>query len=99
MKYSLVAAATLAGQAAAFPAKMFEAIAERQPESYIEMKDKLQKRQAFGVNVGFDPAKQYISTSGANKFVAPGPNDIRGPCPGLNALANHNCKFEVESPS
>ncbi|PQE32826.1 heme-thiolate peroxidase HTP5 protein [Rutstroemia sp. NJR-2017a WRK4] len=26
----------------------------------------------------------------AHKFVAPGPNDIRGPCPGLNAAANHN---------
>lgn len=22
-------------------------------------------------------------------FVAPGPTDQRGPCPGLNALANH----------
>jgi len=26
----------------------------------------------------------------AHYFVAPGPNDIRGPCPGLNAAANHN---------
>lgn len=26
----------------------------------------------------------------AHRFVAPGPNDIRGPCPGLNAAANHN---------
>lgn len=26
----------------------------------------------------------------AHKFVAPGSNDIRGPCPGLNAAANHN---------
>jgi len=26
----------------------------------------------------------------AHYFVAPGPNDIRGPCPGLNVLANHN---------
>lgn len=25
-------------------------------------------------------------------FVAPGPNDSRGPCPGLNLLANHGCK-------
>ncbi|KAK1056955.1 hypothetical protein LTR33_013763, partial [Friedmanniomyces endolithicus] len=25
----------------------------------------------------------------AHAFVAPGPNDIRGPCPGLNAAANH----------
>ncbi|MCJ1478965.1 hypothetical protein MMC13_007649 [Lambiella insularis] len=26
----------------------------------------------------------------AHNFTAPGPNDIRGPCPGLNAAANHN---------
>lgn len=26
----------------------------------------------------------------AHQFVAPGANDIRGPCPGLNAAANHN---------
>lgn len=26
-------------------------------------------------------------------FQAPGPTDQRGPCPGLNALANHGCKF------
>ncbi|BFZ58090.1 hypothetical protein PYCC9005_005148 [Savitreella phatthalungensis] len=25
-----------------------------------------------------------------HKYVAPGPNDLRSPCPGLNALANHN---------
>jgi hypothetical protein len=26
----------------------------------------------------------------AHQFIAPGPGDIRGPCPGLNAAANHN---------
>ena len=26
----------------------------------------------------------------AHAFQAPGSNDIRGPCPGLNAAANHN---------
>lgn len=25
----------------------------------------------------------------AHPYIAPGPNDIRGPCPGLNALASH----------
>lgn len=25
----------------------------------------------------------------AHPFKAPGPNDIRGPCPGLNTLASH----------
>ena len=26
----------------------------------------------------------------AHAFEAPGPNDIRGPCPGLNTMANHH---------
>ena len=34
--------------------------------------------------------EQYVSVSGANKFIAPKKPDIRGPCPGLNAAANHN---------
>lgn len=37
----------------------------------------------------FDPLRQLISVSGSNKFIPPGPNDLRGPCPGLNAMANH----------
>ena len=30
-------------------------------------------------------------------FVPPGPNDIRGPCPGLNTAANHNVCLEDPS--
>ncbi|EST08028.1 Chloroperoxidase [Kalmanozyma brasiliensis GHG001] len=38
----------------------------------------------------FDAKAQYIDlTSDEHKFIPPGPNDIRGPCPGLNLLANH----------
>jgi hypothetical protein len=37
----------------------------------------------------FDAASQHVSTTGTHKFVAPGPNDARGECPGLNAMANH----------
>ena len=29
----------------------------------------------------------------AHQFVPPGPNDIRGPCPGLNTAANHNVRL------
>ena len=29
----------------------------------------------------------------AHNFVAPGKNDIRGPCPGLNTAANHNVPY------
>ncbi|CAE6341243.1 unnamed protein product [Rhizoctonia solani] len=37
----------------------------------------------------FDPVKQKIDVSGKYAFQAPRPGDKRGPCPGLNALANH----------
>lgn len=36
----------------------------------------------------FDAASQRVSTTGEHAFIAPGPNDIRGPCAGLNAAAN-----------
>lgn len=41
------------------------------------------KRQAF------DPTAQHIDVSNAHAFIAPGASDLRGPCPALNALANH----------
>lgn len=44
---------------------------------------KLQKR------VAFDAAQQLVDVTGDYAFVAPGDGDQRGPCPGLNALANH----------
>ena len=37
----------------------------------------------------FDAESQYISTDGVYAFVPPGKTDQRGPCPGLNAMANH----------
>lgn len=36
---------------------------------------------------------QLVSVSGEHQYVAPGPGDIRGPCPGLNAAANHGCRY------
>ena len=33
----------------------------------------------------------------AHQFVPPGPNDIRGPCPGLNTAANHNVRLHTPS--
>ena len=38
---------------------------------------------------GFDPSKQHIDVSGAHSFIAPSASDLRGPCPAMNALANH----------
>ena len=39
--------------------------------------------------LGFNPSTQYVSNTGKYAFVAPGAGDQRGPCPGLNAMANH----------
>ncbi|KAJ7183262.1 Chloroperoxidase [Mycena filopes] len=33
---------------------------------------------------------RLIDVTGDHAFVSPGENDLRGPCPALNALANHN---------
>ncbi|KAL0575172.1 hypothetical protein V5O48_006794 [Marasmius crinis-equi] len=41
-------------------------------------------------SVGFDPHAQLIDVHGEHRFIPPGHGDLRGPCPGLNALANHN---------
>lgn len=37
----------------------------------------------------FDEKDQFVSLTGPNAYASPGPGDIRGPCPGLNAAANH----------
>ena len=37
----------------------------------------------------FDASAQYVSTTGQYAYVAPTSSDLRGPCPGLNAMANH----------
>jgi hypothetical protein len=38
----------------------------------------------------FDAQKQFIDVSpgSGHEWQAPGPQDLRGPCPGLNAFAN-----------
>ena len=47
------------------------------------LNEELRKRAVF------DPVAQKVSTTGAHAWVAPKNGDQRGPCPGLNALANH----------
>lgn len=47
------------------------------------------KRSRLEKRLGFDPKAQAVSTVGEHAFVAPVAGDQRGPCPGLNALANH----------
>ncbi|CAG8071900.1 unnamed protein product [Penicillium salamii] len=37
----------------------------------------------------FDAEDQYVSIEGEHAYAAPAEDEIRGPCPGLNAAANH----------
>ncbi|KAH9880450.1 hypothetical protein IAQ61_000741, partial [Plenodomus lingam] len=41
----------------------------------------------------FNAEKQFVNISrgSGHEYAAPGPNDLRGSCPGLNAFANHCC--------
>jgi hypothetical protein len=94
--------ATLAPVASAFPAAMMQAAAS--DPSILARAEGISKsyakRQAGadGATAIFEPIPifnekaQFINvTKGSgHEYVAPGPNDLRGPCPGLNAFANHS---------
>ncbi|QRV75403.1 peroxidase family 2 domain protein [Ceratobasidium sp. AG-Ba] len=78
------------GSALAFPAAVLDGLAARAPKTagcpFAEAA--MHKRQA-PPDVIFDPVKQKVDVSGQHVFVPPKAGDQRGPCPGLNALANH----------
>lgn len=42
-------------------------------------------------SVVFNAQDQFVDVrpGTTHRYIAPGPNDKRGPCPGLNAAANH----------
>ena len=80
--FTLAVIGILCSQVYAFPAIALEAATKRAGPHVKE------KRQ----NPGFDASAQLIDVTGAHAFVPPDftAGDLRGPCPGLNALANHN---------
>ncbi|KAF2725839.1 Cloroperoxidase [Polychaeton citri CBS 116435] len=60
----------------------------------------MSRQDALGISKGqtncgptpcttFDAQDQLVSLTGDHAYASPGPGDIRGPCPGLNAAANH----------
>ncbi|CAK1360744.1 unnamed protein product [Cercospora beticola] len=103
MKFS--ASVLLAVGASAFPAKIMEEAIKRDPELVAKALEAVDvdmlKRQAGagGATALFEPvpkfnaATQFINVGpgSGHEWQAPGPNDQRGPCPGLNAFANHGC--------
>lgn len=77
--------ATLVNSVAAYP-HIANVVAQEMTKTHEEAPT-LAKRQVTSPT--FNAKEQYVSTKGKYKWVAPGPTDQRGPCPGLNALANH----------
>ena len=65
------------------------------PESFNDLlkrshpEKEVEKRQSGTLPFTTFSEDQLIDVTGEYAWVAPGPGDIRGPCPGLNALANH----------
>jgi len=72
-----------------FPAGFEEALVKRNADAsacpHLKARNQNGKRA-----IGFDAAAQRIDVAGQHAFVPPSKTDQRGPCPGLNALANHN---------
>ncbi|PHH75562.1 hypothetical protein CDD80_2263 [Ophiocordyceps camponoti-rufipedis] len=74
MRVSAVAVGALLGELAA-------------ASSWLERRGGKDGKEDGGVR--FEPGLQLVSTTGEHAFKAPGLYDLRGPCPGLNTLANH----------
>ncbi|EME38257.1 hypothetical protein DOTSEDRAFT_75727 [Dothistroma septosporum NZE10] len=87
----------LAPLASAFPAAVYEAY-ENDPAIRARAAEILAERQtgADAATHVFEAVPTFSETQlidvgpgSGHEWAAPGPNDNRGPCPGLNAFANH----------
>lgn len=87
---AVLEAATKNPQLAARTAEMSELITRNRLAGRQTGADSAEK--LFEAVPTFNAEEQFIDVSegSGNEYVAPGPNDLRGPCPGLNAFANHN---------
>jgi Peroxidase, family 2 len=81
----------------AFPAAAIEfaAKAERDAATAAKIESAVAAHRANRRAPIFSASAQYVATSGQYAFVPPSnvnteTGDQRGPCPGLNAMANHN---------
>lgn len=100
MKFTATSAllGAVAPLTAAFPAALLKEAIQNDPQLAARTAE-IMSRGLVDVNQAtaefepvntFDAAKQYIDVSegSGHEWVAPGPGDLRGPCPGLNAFAN-----------
>ena len=92
----LGALAFIVSEVVAFPAAAIEyaAKAERDPAAAAKIEGAIAAHRAHRRAPGFNATAQYVSTHGQYSFVPPNAvntesGDQRGPCPGLNAMANH----------
>ncbi|WPH01851.1 Hypothetical protein R9X50_00470500 [Acrodontium crateriforme] len=94
----------LVSRALAFPAWVNEDVMARALSStnsaWTEGLRQLSLQDPLGVSRGesncgiipcpsFDEKDAFVSITGEHEYMAPTESDIRGPCPGLNAAANH----------
>jgi hypothetical protein len=94
--FLLGALALVVAPVSAFPAAMLEHMSRQNDAKGLEEIEaailKLKRGEPFVKRApGFNAQQQYVSNQGANAFVPPNfsKGDQRGPCPGLNAMANH----------
>jgi len=79
LQITSVLALAYAGLTAAYPNILAELESQKRASGGL-------KKRLISV---FDAASQKVDVSGSHAFNPPGDGDQRGPCPGLNALANH----------
>jgi hypothetical protein len=99
MRYSITiigAVALCISEVVAFPAAAIEyaAKAERDAHTNDELESIIARFEKSRRAPGFNAAQQYVSNQGVYAFNPPvnvntPTGDQRGPCPGLNAMANH----------
>ncbi|KAK7722702.1 hypothetical protein SLS57_004907 [Botryosphaeria dothidea] len=94
MKSSTIALTLLASstEVLGFPQLAVDQLAKLAAQSGEKLPRLLQeKHEDLKRQAGFDAGAQAVSVTGEHAFVAPnfGAGDQRGPCPGLNAAANH----------
>lgn len=97
--FTLAILGLAATEVVAFPAMDAEtakrALANLNRDQKRSLEKEMRKR-----TVTFDATTQYVSTHGDHEFKAPDfeAGDVRGPCPGLNAAANHGMTSQLLIP-
>jgi len=95
MKFiTLATIAVFSFSVSAFPSIALEAaqLATRDTEHTNPNARVAHERRLNGILPGFNAEEQLIDVSGKHTLSPPdfSAGDLQGPCPGLNALANHN---------